>query len=52
MTGKYNVIALCGSTKFREQFMIHQKNMALQGNIVLMLCVFNHESDTTVLSMS
>ena len=45
MTGKHNVIALCGSTKFREQFMIHQKNMALQGDIVLMPCIFNHESD-------
>lgn len=46
MTGKHNVIALCGSTKFREQFMIHQKNMALQGNIVLMPCVFNHDGDS------
>lgn len=46
MTGKHSVIALCGSTKFREQFIIHQKNMALQGNIVLMPCVFNHEGDS------
>lgn len=52
MTGKHSVIALCGSTKFREQFMIHQKNMALQGNIVLMPCIFNHENDAYQLELT
>lgn len=42
---KYKVVALCGSTKFKEQFMTCQKNMALQGNIVMMPCVFNHVGD-------
>ncbi len=34
MVGKYPVITLCGSTRFKEQFMEAQKRLTLEGNIV------------------
>ena len=35
MVGKYKVITLCGSTKFRDVFEAEQKRLVLEGNIVL-----------------
>ena len=35
MVGKYKVITLCGSTKFKEQFLEVQKRLTLEGNIVI-----------------
>ena len=35
MVGKYKVITLCGSTKFKDEFLIEQKRLTLEGNIVL-----------------
>ena len=37
---KYNVITLCGSTKFKDEFMKLQKDLTLKGNIVLNLGIF------------
>ena len=34
MVGKYKVITLCGSTKFKDVFMAAQKQLTLEGNIV------------------
>ena len=35
MIGKYPVITLCGSTRFKEQFLEAQKRLTLAGNIVI-----------------
>lgn len=39
---KYPVITLCGSSKFKDDFMRVQKELTLQGNIVLSLGLFSH----------
>ena len=33
MIGKYTVITLCGSTRFKEQFLEAQKRLTLEGTI-------------------
>lgn len=43
MVGKYKVITLCGSTKFKDEFIIAQKELTLKGNIVLTVGSFGHE---------
>ena len=35
MLGKYKIITLCGSFKFKEDFLAVQKRLTLEGNIVL-----------------
>lgn len=35
MVGKYKVITLCGSTRFKDEFMEAQKRLTLDGNIVI-----------------
>ena len=35
MVGKYKVITLCGSTRFKNEFMDMQKKLTLEGNIVI-----------------
>ena len=35
MVGKYKVITLCGSTRFKEQFLEAQKRLTLEGNLVI-----------------
>lgn len=45
MVGNYKVITLCGSTKFKEDFFKVQKELTLQGNIVLSLGVFTQSDD-------
>lgn len=42
MTGKYKVITLCGSTKFKEQFIETQRRLTLEGNIVISVGMFGH----------
>lgn len=42
---KYNVITLCGSTRFKDEFMAVQKKLTLEGNIVISLGVFAHSGD-------
>lgn len=45
---KYKVITLCGSTKFKDEFMKVQRDLTLKGNIVLSLGVFGHSTDSDV----
>ncbi len=48
MIGKYPVITLCGSTRFKEQFLEAQKRLTLEGNIVISVGLFGHSGDDEV----
>lgn len=48
MVGKYPVITLCGSTRFKEQFIEAQKRLTLEGNIVISVGLFGHSGDDEV----
>ena len=48
MIGGYKIITLCGSTKFKEDFMRVQKELSLQGNIVISVGLFGHSGDNEV----
>ena len=48
MVGKYKVITLCGSTKFKEQYLEVQKRLTLEGNIVISVGLFGHSGDDEV----
>ena len=48
MVGKYKVITLCGSTRFKEEFFQAQKDLTLQGNIVISVGLFGHSGDKEV----
>jgi hypothetical protein len=48
VVGKYKVITLCGSTRFKEQFIEAQKRLTLQGCIVISVGLFGHSGDTEV----
>ena len=48
MVGKYKVVTLCGSTKFKEQFMQVQKDLTLKGYIVISVGLFGHAGDGEV----
>lgn len=48
MGGKYKVITLCGSTRFKGEFMEAQKRLTLEGNIVISVGLFGHAGDTEV----
>jgi len=50
MTGKYKVITLCGSTKFKNEFIAIQKRLTLEGNIVISVGLFGHSGDEEVWS--
>lgn len=45
MVGKYKVITLCGSTRFKDEFMEAQKRLTLEGNIVISVGLFGHAGD-------
>ena len=45
---EYNVITLCGSAKFKEEFLKVQKKLTLQGNIVISVGLFGHSGDSEV----
>lgn len=45
MVGNYKVITLCGSTKFKDEFIKAQKELTLQGNIVISLGLFGHAGE-------
>lgn len=49
MVGKYKVITLCGSTKFKDDFLREQKRLTLEGNIVITVGLFGHSGDNEVL---
>jgi len=48
MVGKYPVITLCGSTRFKEQFLEAQKRLTLEGRIVISVGLFGHSGDDEV----
>ena len=48
MEGKYNVVTLCGSTRFKDQFIEAQKRLTLEGNIVISVGLFGHSGDDEV----
>lgn len=48
MEGKYKVITLCGSTRFKDEFMEAQKRLTLAGNIVISVGLFGHSGDAEV----
>ena len=48
MGGKYPVITLCGSTRFKDAFMEAQKRLTLEGNIVISVGLFGHSGDSEV----
>ncbi len=48
MVGKYPVITLCGSTRFKKEFLEVQKKLTLKGNIVISVGLFGHSGDNEV----
>lgn len=40
--GKYEVITLCGSTKFKDEFIEAQECLTLDGKIVISVGLFGH----------
>ena len=48
MEGNYPVITLCGSTRFKDEFMEAQKRLTLEGNIVISVGLFGHSGDSEV----
>ena len=48
MVGKYKVITLCGSTKFKDEFLKAHKDLTLKGNIVISVGLFGHSGDSEV----
>ncbi|MBR5491042.1 MAG: hypothetical protein IKV79_07220 [Oscillospiraceae bacterium] len=48
MCGNYKVITLCGSTRFKNEFMEAQKKLTLEGNIVISVGLFGHSGDNEV----
>ena len=48
MQGRYRVITLCGSTRFKNEFLEVQKQLTLTGNIVISVGLFGHSGDNEV----
>ena len=48
MVGRYKVITLCGSTRFKDAFLEAQKRLTLEGNIVISVGLFGHSGDSEV----
>ena len=48
MIGRFKIITLCGSTKFKDEFIAEQKRLTLDGNIVISVGLFGHSGDTEV----
>ena len=48
MIANYKIITLCGSTKFKEQYLEAQKKLTLEGNIVISVGLFGHSGDDEV----
>ena len=44
----YKVVTLCGSTRFKDEFMEAQKRLTLEGNIVISVGLFGHSGDNEV----
>lgn len=48
MVKNYKVITLCGSTRFKDEFLRVQKELTLKGNIVISVGLFGHSGDDEV----
>ena len=48
MQKKYPVVTLCGSTRFKNEFMEAQKRLTLEGYIVISVGLFGHAGDKEV----
>ena len=48
MINEFKVITLCGSTRFKEQFLEAQKRLTLEGNVVISVGLFGHSGDEEV----
>ena len=48
MQGNFKVITLCGSTRFKNEYIEAQKRLTLDGNIVLSVGLFGHSGDSEV----
>ena len=48
MVNEFKVITLCGSTRFKEAFLRVQKQITLEGNIVISVGMFGHSGDEEV----
>ena len=48
MVGNYKVVTLCGSTKFKDEFMNMQRELTLKGYIVISVGFFGHSKDADV----
>lgn len=48
MVKNYKVITLCGSTRFKDEFLKVQKDLTLKGNIVISVGLFGHSGDSEV----
>ena len=48
MVRNYKVVTLCGSTRFKDQFMEAQKRLTLEDNIVISVGLFGHSGDNEV----
>ena len=44
----YPVVTLCGSTRFKDAFLVAQKQLTLEGNIVISVGLFGHSGDREV----
>ena len=45
MVSNYKVITLCGSTRFKDEFLETQKRLTPEGNIVISVGLFGHFGD-------
>ena len=45
---RYPVVILCGSTHFKDEFIEVQKQLTLEGNIVISVGLFGHSGDSGV----
>ena len=48
MINGFKVITLCGSTRFKDDFLEVQKRLTLEGNIVISVGLFDHSGDYEV----
>lgn len=48
MMGRYPVVTLCGSTRFKDDFIAAQKQLTLDGKIVISVGLFGHAGDREV----
>jgi len=48
MINGFKVVTLCGSTRFKDEFLEAQKRLTLEGNVVISVGLFGHSGDDEV----